>query len=580
MIFFFTLVSNYSLYAYNTNDFQGENPDKESWLNSVFHKNDGYQTPIVLHPFRQKGNIDVNNEAELAKQRLISLFVTKDKSENSFRNINGKFAQSLEWNLSATSKLDKAIYNFFDEVKRNLPYTTERSKINIENDSEKFQHFVAFITSNKSFFEKHNNYKKFQSISPVLKNHDSSDFNNFLKEFNQDVNSSISVLNFDQFMRLALVLYHKKTWKEVLVEKYGATIIVPEKIKNLLFEYLTYKSISIIEKYPQYKSFMVNCSFSNFFNDNSSFDILLQDRIEEAIKEILNDKSHVALKVRQCINFLYFNELAKVVESENLTDFTVVFEKCEDTRKEAGIFFDPIDLLPPPIYDTDVVLFCNSEEESKLSNLSSGEKQLVYSVSSILYHIRNINSVEIKPDVKRYQYINLIFEEIELYFHPEFQRQFVKYLLENIAKMDLLSIKSINVCLVTHSPFILSDIPDSNILKLKGGLPITEDRNQTFGENIHELLAHKFFFNNESFMGDFAKNKIDNLIDYLTNKEDTLYIWDECKAIQTISIIGEYILQEQLWALFYENEKFRTKAIEKIERQIRELEMQKKQLEM
>lgn len=57
--FFYTFVSNYSMYAYNREDYSDEF-DADGigcWLQGIFHKNDGYQTPIVLTPFREKGNI-------------------------------------------------------------------------------------------------------------------------------------------------------------------------------------------------------------------------------------------------------------------------------------------------------------------------------------------------------------------------------------------------------------------------------------------------------------------------------------------------------------------------------------------
>lgn len=101
--FFYTLVSNYSLYAYNTNDFSREcdTDEKERlaseslyyhsfpaeercWLNGLFHKNDGYQTPVVITPFRREGNINVNRENNLAKERLISLLIRHEE----FRKIN------------------------------------------------------------------------------------------------------------------------------------------------------------------------------------------------------------------------------------------------------------------------------------------------------------------------------------------------------------------------------------------------------------------------------------------------------------------------------------------------------------
>ena len=69
----YTIVSNYSLYAYNYRDYFMERtserkieelrpqmddvPTEEDyyWLKGVFHKNDGYHTPIVINPMRKDG---------------------------------------------------------------------------------------------------------------------------------------------------------------------------------------------------------------------------------------------------------------------------------------------------------------------------------------------------------------------------------------------------------------------------------------------------------------------------------------------------------------------------------------------
>ena len=87
---FYTLVSNYSLYAYNYRDYEYEETDETKlayfkeknpkmgmedrcWLKGVFHKNDGYQTPVVIHPMREDGYINASKVNLLGKQNLISL---------------------------------------------------------------------------------------------------------------------------------------------------------------------------------------------------------------------------------------------------------------------------------------------------------------------------------------------------------------------------------------------------------------------------------------------------------------------------------------------------------------------------
>ena len=99
---FYTLVSNYSIYAYNSVDYLDENNSIKlerkirgkvtnakyecNWLSGIFHKNDGYQSPIVLTPYREEGNININTEKQLSKERLISLLLMDSKY---YRTING-----------------------------------------------------------------------------------------------------------------------------------------------------------------------------------------------------------------------------------------------------------------------------------------------------------------------------------------------------------------------------------------------------------------------------------------------------------------------------------------------------------
>jgi len=139
--------------------------------------------------------------------------------------------------------------------------------------------------------------------------------------------------------------------------------------------------------------------------------------------------------------------------------------------------------------------------------------------SSLLYHLNNIDSV-IGEKIK-YKNINIILEEIELYFHPDLQKSFIKYFLDSIGRLELRNIETINICFVTHSPFILSDIPSSNIMYLNvenGSSMQNSDLRKSFGANIHEILMDNFFLN-DGLIGTFSKNKIENIIKWLNEKK-------------------------------------------------------------
>ena len=67
--------------------------------------------------------------------------------------------------------------------------------------------------------------------------------------------------------------------------------------------------------------------------------------------------------------------------------------------------------------------------------------------------------------------------------------------------------------IVTHSPFVLSDIPTQNILFLeKGGHKADKSEVASFGANIHTMLVNSFFLKGGA-MGQFAKETIVRMID-------------------------------------------------------------------
>jgi hypothetical protein len=79
---------------------------------------------------------------------------------------------------------------------------------------------------------------------------------------------------------------------------------------------------------------------------------------------------------------------------------------------------------------------------------------------------------------------------------------------------------NLNILFITHSPFILSDIPKQNVLFLEvdenNGKSTPKDfkRMNTFGANITDLLSDSFFIN-DGLIGDFAKGKINKTLNWL-----------------------------------------------------------------
>ena len=77
--------------------------------------------------------------------------------------------------------------------------------------------------------------------------------------------------------------------------------------------------------------------------------------------------------------------------------------------------------------------------------------------------------------------------------------------------------------IVTHSPFVLSDIPVDNILFLeKNGEKASKENMASFGANIHTMLVNCFFLKGGA-MGEFAKEIINQMVDKLNMK----YLWEK-----------------------------------------------------
>lgn len=638
-LLFYTQISNYSLYAYNDRELRKEyTDDNKCWINGIFHKNDAYQTPIVLHPWRNSGVIDINKENSLTKQRLVSLFIN-DNNEKSIRQISEKQnARYLIFNAFEKSKLEiVSIYEYYFETidvdilefqtNDALTYnnTINFSKYNLFKDT----HF-AFLKNLRSYIDLHPDdfnfaYTAIKDEIPEFP----TDFNRYLDAISQVITQKdkqiinyfskkgYRAFTFSLILRISLIIELKNIWNNLLggFDKgnlYNSDLISKAK------EYVIYKTISIFDKYPQYKLtepvttmktlselFKSNLYFNDLENlNNQCFEIL--------IKDLYTEKSHISLKLKQTLNYIKYNKAYYYIDEQKDKDveqinslkiestfraddsFLIDLNKYR-TRLEKLILIENeqfainkkdklsiIELLPPPIFDIDIVLEIkdNTNDFSLLSQLSSGERQKLNNVSSVIYHLQNINSTSNKvDDIVKYKHINLFFEEIELYFHPEYQRQYIDYLLSQISKANLNQIDSINICFVTHSPFMLSDIPKNNVLFLQNGDPTRQMQEDTFGGNIHTLLQNGFFLDGVP-VGEFAKKKINSLFERLHKGKTSFKAGSENEFYNQILLVSEPFLRSQLLKLFHELQPKNVISLEKEVKLLRiELENIKKMIQ-
>ena len=443
--FFYSMVVNYSFYGFNSNQIG-------MWIKAFFHKNDGYQMPIVINPYRDKGIMDINTETYLTSSRLLANIL----SIEDYKNINPK---------SPIHKIEL--------------YLDERKDYRfLENGEERFT-------------------EKFKI----------------------------------RFRKNILIPLFKLTFNEEI--EYPET---RSDIFNHAEIYLIQKLITIPTKYAIFSKYNKR---KRQKDSQDNYTIVIRDT-PLFVKEIYQDRSHITLKVRQTLNFLreniFSNKKSEFTSELNLKDIL----KSINKNYNENWFTDLIDYLPPPFYVSKIKF----EDGSYFHGMSSGEKQKIYSLNSIIYHLKNIDSVHKngkKNKEKRmqvYDTINLVLDEIELYYHPDSQKDIINDLLKFIKDAKYKFINNINVIFLTHSPFILSDIPHQNILKLdRGNKKDYNKADKTFGANIYSLLDDAFYMDNT--IGQFAEKKMKWVLNELQmgNKEV------QEKLLQIIELIGEPMIK-------------------------------------
>ena len=620
---FFTIVNNYSLYAYNSEEFRMETQVKdesESWIASLFHKTDAYQTPVVLNPMRDKGSIDINKENELSSQRLSELFLSCE--DGKYRISRSEVVEGFAYTISNESKLiTRTLKSFILDEKLGARDTIVLNKSFHKWDSRKKYALNLFVetvlNNNLSFWQdfdcsfystgllefasdvvrdKQQELSEGKKYTPRL-----TDLYSYLvylsglklrKEW-RNVKGSIDefthhrggILSFQQFQRLYLVYEVLLKWRAYLGIDYYIPLNSNPSPKECAVSYLIYKTIRVFETYPEYFSGGIEDYYypQLFFHDS-----VRKSRLDKCFRALINDiekeKTHITLKIRQTLFFLknvassplltsqtnpVSDDLSKLLKSIGYDYYL----DCEEYYSHIKQTADLPGALPPPFCSIDFLISRNSQSFFPLSRMSSGERQLLVTSSSLVYHIKNVNHSKSKGTKITYRNINIILEEVELYFHPEYQRRFIKYLLEQIEYAHLVPEFAINIIMVTHSPFILSDIPRQNVIFLKNGLPDRSMQEDTFGANIHTLLQNGFFLNSVP-IGEFAKDKINRMFAIL-NQSEPISPEDMSILEKEIPLVSEPLLRGQLMKLFAQRKLFSTQAgmtylkrIEELEREV------------
>lgn len=423
--------------------------------------------------------------------------------------------------------------NLYDNFNLKFQYILKKNDI-----------FFNFIDEN-FIFDSYQCEIHFQEIEVSIVQYDNKEFSKYLS-FQTGKHLNKKELFYKMLITLAIEMTKSKihTSKHPSLEPNTANSeILKQYIKKNIEDKIIYKINDFNDSFLKFTLDICKKSLENIHEDFS-----------EEIFDINLFSSYSEYEPKKPMNKFY-----KLFEDYPVPQSNTIFQSKIFTMKDKYL---------ENIYQNELLNFmmennilrCNflnsKKNNSHFLELSSGEKLYLDLLTNFSYTLLRLHN-----DFAGV----MLFDEIELSFHPNWQKRIIKSLIHIQGEISKSKNLNLHLIFTSHSPFILSDLPKENIIFLEKGKQIYPNI-ETFGANIHTLLSHGFFMK-DGLMGEFAKERINKAIEYLNKKELTKDETDYCENI--ISIIGEPILKRQLQKML---DSKRLSEIENIKKQIAELQ--------
>lgn len=158
----------------------------------------------------------------------------------------------------------------------------------------------------------------------------------------------------------------------------------------------------------------------------------------------------------------------------------------------------------------------------EFKGLSSGQQALLNIYSNFYDILDKITDVD---------NVLIIMDEPELYFHPEWQRNFIYFIIKffNLHYKD----KNVQIIFTSNSPYVLSDLIQSSVITLG-----KSQESKTFAGNIMYLLLDNYFM--EDTIGKFSEEKIKEIVKRIKNNS---MLEDDKRVIEQI---GEEVIRKNI----------------------------------
>lgn len=534
-----------------------------------------------------------------------------------------------EFNLSANYKCK--LHNetlFIDEIKNNINIFPQKIKITTivgENGTGKTSLLEVIINFFINSFK--DNIIVFKTETDLFSNHENIEFDGKVNIFNPQFipgrnNNYFSIItNTSDFQNNEFFLNRELSFYENLH---------PMHIKENVFELhndmlkLDFNNLYAFESALVFNSLLFNKStifnpteYQIQLNPNyliyKLFDILLyNDSLIELEEKILFKKTENF--VYQLFNNISIKEIIKLYlfltkEEKGFKNKKYPFylkEIIENIKNNDNKYLHFLDLTLFDTYfslnlDNFINLFNSVYKKNQFSNVSKNKTNLIELSKNNLFNelIGKLFTINLKDDYRKYSdlsygerssliqeglfYKNIIttknknvlilLDENSISFHPNWQKQNLNSIINYLEQFTNINF---HLIITTHSPFMLSDLPKENVIFLEKNnengncINSTEKMKSfnTFGANIHTLFSHGFFMKN-GLIGEFAKNKINDVINFINGNKSSIKTNDEAQNL--INIIGEPVIKNQLQKMLDSKKFSYIDEIDSIENQIEKL---------
>ena len=389
-------------------------------------------------------------------------------------------------------------------------------------------------------------------------------FNRFIQENNLFLNFDTAFPNYYRILNFFKADYVTHVYRELLL-----TSILK------LVDFYADPAVGINTAIKQILDDFEHAVNGLFLADKDTYDvgdiIALIEKYRSNSRELNKiDFESIWVAFKQLMEFsLKNNAFSSQFVSVGLDEFSGIRLKLEEMAPDLHQFLEHYAAL------TSLERFKLPFLKFSITNLSAGERNFVFFITRLIHNISILGGVGESPNN-----FTIMLDEPGNDYHPEWQRGFFNNLRNALINYSTVQRKiKVHFIITTHSPFVLSDFANENIIKLEKvkmegeGYKTIESRgfnSNTFGANVYDLLSDSFFLKN-GFIGEFAKGKIDMVFNDLKNKiEDKNYEMEisQSEIKYLVRIVGEPLLQRQLSILYDKAFKDENLEIELIDRQI------------